>query len=155
MIEVLLLKVLLIAKALLVAGKVPLVWAAKGPMFLAGAVAVSVLLVTMLLVGVVVTVSLALGSLGRVAPGSRIKAVRSNPASSGENSGERRRQRSRVWGMRRASPPSYGALVGYAKRKVEHLVAAEENKNIFIAPGEGTHLPVLDIVHKITADRSD
>jgi quercetin dioxygenase-like cupin family protein len=57
--------------------------------------------------------------------------------------------------MRRASPPRYGAFVGYAKRKVEHLVAAEENKNIFIAPGEGTHLPVLDIVHKITADRSD
>jgi len=70
MIEVLLLKVLLIAKALLVAGKVPLVWAAKGPVFLAGVVAVSALLVTMLLVGAVVTVSLALGSLGRVAPGS-------------------------------------------------------------------------------------
>ena len=57
--------------------------------------------------------------------------------------------------MRRASPPSYGAFVGYAKRKVEHLVAAEENKHIFIAPGEGTHLPVLDIIHKITPDRSD
>jgi quercetin dioxygenase-like cupin family protein len=33
-------------------------------------------------------------------------------------------------------------------------VAAKENKKIFIAPGEGAHLPVLDIVHKITADRS-
>jgi quercetin dioxygenase-like cupin family protein len=33
-------------------------------------------------------------------------------------------------------------------------VAAKKNKNIFIAPGEGAHLPVLDIVHKITADRS-
>jgi quercetin dioxygenase-like cupin family protein len=30
----------------------------------------------------------------------------------------------------------------------------EENKKIFVAPGEGAHLPVLDIAHKITADRS-
>jgi mannose-6-phosphate isomerase-like protein (cupin superfamily) len=29
-------------------------------------------------------------------------------------------------------------------------VAAKENKKIFIAPGEGAHLPVLDIVHMIT-----
>jgi hypothetical protein len=33
-------------------------------------------------------------------------------------------------------------------------VAAKENKKIFIAPGEGAHLPVLDIVHKITAAHS-
>ena len=33
-------------------------------------------------------------------------------------------------------------------------MAANENKKSFIAPGEGAHLPVLDIVHKITADRS-
>jgi quercetin dioxygenase-like cupin family protein len=33
-------------------------------------------------------------------------------------------------------------------------VAAKASKEIFIAPGEGIHLPVLDIVHKITADRS-
>jgi len=64
MIEAVLLKVLLIAKGLVVAGKVPLVWAAKGPVFLAGVVAVSVLLVTMLLVGVAVALSLAVGSLG-------------------------------------------------------------------------------------------
>ena len=70
MIEALLLKVLLIAKALLVAGKAPLVWAAKGPVFLAGVVAVAILLVTMLVVGVTVTLSLALGSFGRSVPGS-------------------------------------------------------------------------------------
>ena len=33
-------------------------------------------------------------------------------------------------------------------------MAAKDNKKIFIAPGEGAHLPVLDIIHKITADRS-
>jgi hypothetical protein len=33
-------------------------------------------------------------------------------------------------------------------------VAAKENKMVFIAPGEGAYLPVLDIVHKITAARS-
>jgi quercetin dioxygenase-like cupin family protein len=33
-------------------------------------------------------------------------------------------------------------------------VAAKETKQIFIAPGEGVHLPLLDMVHKITADRS-
>jgi len=71
MIEAVLLKVLLIAKALLVAGKVPLVWAAKAPVFLAGVAAVSVLLVMMLLVRVAVTLSLVLGSFGRVAAGSR------------------------------------------------------------------------------------
>jgi hypothetical protein len=70
MIEAVLLKVLLIAKALLVAGKVPLVWAAKGPLFLAGVATVSVLLVTMLLVGVAVALSLFLGSFGRVAAGT-------------------------------------------------------------------------------------
>src|SRR5829696_3571855 len=30
----------------------------------------------------------------------------------------------------------------------------QPNKKIFVGPGEGTHLPVLDIVHKTTADRS-
>jgi hypothetical protein len=71
MIEAVLLKVLLIAKSLLVAGKVPLVWAAKGPAFLAGVAAVSALLVTVLLVGVAVVLSLAMGSFGRAAVGSR------------------------------------------------------------------------------------
>jgi hypothetical protein len=33
-------------------------------------------------------------------------------------------------------------------------VAAKETKQIFIAPGEGVHLPLLDMVHKFTADRS-
>jgi len=33
-------------------------------------------------------------------------------------------------------------------------VATQENEKIFVGPGEGTRLPVLDIVHKITADRS-
>jgi len=70
MIEAVLLKVLLIAKALVVAGKVPLLWVAKGPVFLAGVVAVVILLVTMLLVGVTVALSLALGSFGRLVPGS-------------------------------------------------------------------------------------
>jgi hypothetical protein len=70
MIEALLLKVLLVAKALMVAGKVPLLWAAKGPVFLAGVVAVVTLLVTMLLVGVTVALSLAFGSFGRLVPGS-------------------------------------------------------------------------------------
>jgi quercetin dioxygenase-like cupin family protein len=38
---------------------------------------------------------------------------------------------------------------------MEDPVTAKANrKKIFIAPGEGAHLPVLDIVHKITADRS-
>jgi quercetin dioxygenase-like cupin family protein len=31
-------------------------------------------------------------------------------------------------------------------------VAAKGNKKIFIGPGEGTYLPVLDIVHKVTAE---
>jgi hypothetical protein len=70
MIVALLLKVLLIAKALLVAGKVPLLWAAKGPVFLAGVVVVAILMVTMLLVGTTLTLSLALGSIGRLVPGS-------------------------------------------------------------------------------------
>ncbi len=70
MIEAVLLKVLLIAKALVVAGKVPLLWAAKGPVFLAGVVAVVILLVTMVLVGVTVSLSLALGSFGRLVPSS-------------------------------------------------------------------------------------
>ena len=70
MIVALLLKVLLIAKALLVAGKVPLLWAAKGPVFLAGVVVVAILMVTMLLVGATLTLSLALGPIGRLVPGS-------------------------------------------------------------------------------------
>jgi hypothetical protein len=69
MIEALSLKVLLIAKALLVAGKVPLVWAAKGPVLLAGVVAVAIVVVTMLVVGVTLTVSVALGSFGRSVAG--------------------------------------------------------------------------------------
>jgi quercetin dioxygenase-like cupin family protein len=31
-------------------------------------------------------------------------------------------------------------------------VAAKGNKNILISPDEGTYLPVLDIVHKVTAE---
>ena len=71
MIVALLLKVLLIAKALLVAGKVPLLWAAKGLVFLAGVAVVAILMVTMLLVGATLTLSLALGSIGRSIPGSQ------------------------------------------------------------------------------------
>ena len=71
MIVALLLKVTLIAKALLMAGKVPLLWAAKGPVFLAGLVVVAILMVTMLLVGATLTLSLALGSIGRLVPGSQ------------------------------------------------------------------------------------
>ena len=33
-------------------------------------------------------------------------------------------------------------------------MAAQENQKIFIAPEEGAHLPVLDIVHKVTAQSS-
>src|ERR671916_64742 len=33
-------------------------------------------------------------------------------------------------------------------------MAPQDNNQIFVGPGEGAHLPVLDIVHKITADRS-
>jgi hypothetical protein len=70
MIEAILLKVLLIAKVLFGAGKVSLLWATKAPVFLAGVVAVSVLLATMLLVSVAVAMSLVLGNLGRVSSGS-------------------------------------------------------------------------------------
>jgi hypothetical protein len=31
-------------------------------------------------------------------------------------------------------------------------VAAKGNKKIFISPDEGTYLPILDIVHKVTAE---
>jgi hypothetical protein len=31
-------------------------------------------------------------------------------------------------------------------------LAAKENKKIFIGPGEGAHLPVLNITHKVTAE---
>jgi hypothetical protein len=33
-------------------------------------------------------------------------------------------------------------------------LAAQESKNVLIGPEDGTYLPVLDIVHKVTADRS-
>jgi quercetin dioxygenase-like cupin family protein len=36
----------------------------------------------------------------------------------------------------------------------EHPVATHEKDEIFVGPGEGAHLPILDIVHKVTADRS-
>ena len=62
MVEAILLKILLIAKALLGAGKVPLLWATKAPVFLVGVVLVSVVLVTMLLVGLAVTLLLVFGS---------------------------------------------------------------------------------------------
>ncbi len=53
--------------------------------------------------------------------------------------------------MRRASPLEYGAHITYAKRK-EAPVAPKENKKIFIGPGEGAYLPVLEITHKVTAE---
>ena len=34
------------------------------------------------------------------------------------------------------------------------MAAKENNKKVLIGPDDGTYLPVLDIVHKITADRS-
>src|SRR5215213_9190682 len=39
-------------------------------------------------------------------------------------------------------------------RRREHPVAAQEHQKIFISPEEGAHLPVLDIVHKVTAQSS-
>jgi quercetin dioxygenase-like cupin family protein len=39
------------------------------------------------------------------------------------------------------------------RREGEHPVATREDKT-FVGPGEGAHLPVLDIVHKITAEDS-
>jgi quercetin dioxygenase-like cupin family protein len=33
-------------------------------------------------------------------------------------------------------------------------VATQKNEKMLVGPGEGAHLPILDIVHKITADRS-
>ncbi len=33
-------------------------------------------------------------------------------------------------------------------------MATHEKDGILVGPGEGTHLPILDMVHKITADRS-
>jgi quercetin dioxygenase-like cupin family protein len=51
--------------------------------------------------------------------------------------------------------PRLCCLPRYGETKGEYPMATEEDeKKIFIAPGEGAHLPVLDIVHKITADRS-
>jgi hypothetical protein len=31
-------------------------------------------------------------------------------------------------------------------------MAAKESKQIFIGPGEGAHLPILNITHKVTAE---
>src|SRR5215210_5767189 len=39
-------------------------------------------------------------------------------------------------------------------RRREHPVAAQEHQKIFIGPDQGAHLPVLDIVHKVTAESS-
>jgi hypothetical protein len=36
----------------------------------------------------------------------------------------------------------------------KHPMATHEKGEVFVGPGEGAHLPVLRIVHKITADRS-
>jgi hypothetical protein len=33
-------------------------------------------------------------------------------------------------------------------------VAVNKNKKVFVGPGEGAHLPVLEIVHKVTAQDS-
>ena len=32
------------------------------------------------------------------------------------------------------------------------MAAKEKHKKILIAPDEGTHLPILDITHKVTAE---
>jgi hypothetical protein len=51
--------------------------------------------------------------------------------------------------------PELRCLCRYARRKESFPVGTQEDeKQIFTAPGVGTHLPVLDIVHKVTADRS-
>src|SRR5215218_3343500 len=39
-------------------------------------------------------------------------------------------------------------------RRREHPMAAQEHQKIFIGPDQGAHLPVLDIVHKVTAESS-
>jgi quercetin dioxygenase-like cupin family protein len=39
-------------------------------------------------------------------------------------------------------------------RRREHPVAAQEHQKILISPDQGAHLPVLDIVHKVTAESS-
>jgi len=39
-------------------------------------------------------------------------------------------------------------------RRREHPVAAQEHQKIFIGPDQGAPLPVLDIVHKVTAESS-
>ena len=36
----------------------------------------------------------------------------------------------------------------------KHPVATHEKDEIFVGPGEGPHLPILGVVHKITSDRS-
>ena len=51
--------------------------------------------------------------------------------------------------------PALRCLRRYGETKGHYPVASQENENkIFTAPGEGVHLPVLAIVHKVTADRS-
>jgi hypothetical protein len=49
--------------------------------------------------------------------------------------------RGKRWGWALGLLVAGGAFAGYAKRKVEHLVAAEENKNIFIAPARAPISP--------------
>src|SRR5215218_7006768 len=39
-------------------------------------------------------------------------------------------------------------------RRREHPMAAQEHQKIFIGPDQGAHLPVLDIVHKVTVESS-
>ena len=47
----------------------------------------------------------------------------------------------------------FGDVWGGFEGDREHHVAAKGNKKkIFIGPDEGTYLPVLDIVHKVTAE---
>ena len=55
--------------------------------------------------------------------------------------------------MRSASLSGYDIFVTQAKRK-EDSVAAHENQKFFISPDEGAHLPVLEVVHKVTAESS-
>jgi quercetin dioxygenase-like cupin family protein len=63
------------------------------------------------------------------------------------------KKRSRIWGMRRARSRATVPRSGTQRRR-EHPVATQGNRKVFVGPGEGDHLPVLDIVHKIAADRS-
>jgi hypothetical protein len=67
--------------------------------------------------------------------------------------GEQMTHRSLIWRIRwlhfKDTMPSLRMRNG---RK--HTAATQGKKKIFVGPGESAPLPVLDMVHKITADRS-